>query len=202
MLEMMQIDFMRQRLHGVDSSLYLLQENDEQFKALIELLDNFTVTSQRDTSTGAYVDKLTVKLDSQLKQNCFRACDAIVLRLGGVFTRYALESKRQTPQRTASFGYADVRMIANENSNIDTNGFATIPDNQNTPIVWDSLKAYIHTQTQASLEWIVNHNLGYKPSVEVIDSNGNEMIADVSHVSNNQVRVTFLTATSGIARCV
>ena len=52
----------------------------------------------------------------------------------------------------------------------------------------------------AALQWTINHNFGYRPSVELIDSSGREVDAEIQHLSANTVRVTFLTPTAGTAR--
>jgi hypothetical protein len=53
----------------------------------------------------------------------------------------------------------------------------------------------------ASTTWIINHNLGYHPAVQ-LRSVGNVVIGgDVSHPSINQARVDFAGAIAGSARC-
>jgi hypothetical protein len=42
-----------------------------------------------------------------------------------------------------------------------------------------------------SVSWHVMHNLGHKPKVTVYDSSGSEVLATVSHVSNNDFFVYF-----------
>lgn len=66
----------------------------------------------------------------------------------------------------------------------------------------ESAATYIHTQSTPSSIWTINHNLGFKPSVELLDSGGNEFDADVLHTSNNQVIVYLNTEIAGIARLV
>ena len=61
---------------------------------------------------------------------------------------------------------------------------------------------YNHTQTAALSIWTINHNLGYKPSVQIFTTGGLEMIAEIQHVSINQVTVTFNNAVTGTARLV
>ena len=48
-----------------------------------------------------------------------------------------------------------------------------------------------------SFLWTVNHNLGVKPSVQVYNSGSQEVMADVIHVSVNQLTVSFSKLTSG-----
>lgn len=61
---------------------------------------------------------------------------------------------------------------------------------------------YNHTQTAALSIWTINHNLGYKPSVQIFTTGGLEMLAEIQHISINQVTVTFNNAVTGTARLV
>jgi hypothetical protein len=69
-----------------------------------------------------------------------------------------------------------------------------------TPVTQPSELGYVHTQSVASTTWIINHNLGYIPSVELVDAAGVEFNATVTHTNVNQTIVTILVATAGIAR--
>lgn len=60
---------------------------------------------------------------------------------------------------------------------------------------------YVHSQIAAAATWTVNHNLGKKPSVTVVDSGGNVVIGDVRHLSNLVLEVRFGSAFSGEALC-
>lgn len=59
---------------------------------------------------------------------------------------------------------------------------------------------YVHTQASAETEWLINHNLGVRPAVAVIDTGGNELDVAVQHMSLNQLRIYFVTPTAGFAR--
>ena len=61
---------------------------------------------------------------------------------------------------------------------------------------------YVHSQGTEALEWIVNHNLGYKPLVSVLVDGVTEADALVTHSSVNQVRIEFLLPRKGSARLV
>lgn len=61
---------------------------------------------------------------------------------------------------------------------------------------------FVHTQATPATPWIVNHNLGYRPAVEVYDSGGNEVIVEVAHISLNQYEVRPQPAMSGFTRAV
>jgi hypothetical protein len=58
---------------------------------------------------------------------------------------------------------------------------------------------YTHSQGVPSTEWLIVHNLGWKPSATVIDSVGNEVCGDVKHDSITQLRISFTNAFSGNA---
>lgn len=60
--------------------------------------------------------------------------------------------------------------------------------------------AYTHTQVVAAAIWTINHNLGIRPSVSILDSGGNEVEADIVHTSANQLLIRFAIAISGLAR--
>lgn len=59
---------------------------------------------------------------------------------------------------------------------------------------------YVHTQSTAATTWTINHNLGFRPAVELLDSGNQEIDGDISHPSINQTVVTLNPATAGIAR--
>lgn len=60
--------------------------------------------------------------------------------------------------------------------------------------------AYVHQQAIASTTWTINHNLGYRPAVELLDSGSQEIDGEIAHPSVNQTIVTLNPATAGIAR--
>lgn len=61
---------------------------------------------------------------------------------------------------------------------------------------------FTHIQTPASDTWVVDHMLGRIPmSVSIIDSAGNEVIAEIHHTSINQLVASFGSAFSGELRC-
>lgn len=77
--------------------------------------------------------------------------------------------------------------------------------------VWDGAEgvagpggstAFEQAFTVAASPWIVNHNLGSKPTVIVMDAGGNEVEARVLHASVNQVYVYFSAPMTGTVRCV
>ena len=59
--------------------------------------------------------------------------------------------------------------------------------------------AYAHMQGVPSATWTINHNLGFKPNITVVDSAGNIVEGAYDYVSNNQLIATFSGAFSGTA---
>lgn len=59
--------------------------------------------------------------------------------------------------------------------------------------------SYVHSQTTASNVWNVTHSLIKKPAVTIIDDDGFEVEADVKHLSDNAVTITFSEAITGTA---
>lgn len=60
--------------------------------------------------------------------------------------------------------------------------------------------AFIHQQWVASAIWTINHNMGLRPSVSILDAGGNEVEADVVHISANQLQIRFAIPVAGLAR--
>lgn len=60
--------------------------------------------------------------------------------------------------------------------------------------------AYTHAQWVAEAMWTINHNLGLRPSVTILDSGGAEVEADVTHINANQLVIRFAIPVAGVAR--
>ena len=60
--------------------------------------------------------------------------------------------------------------------------------------------AFIHQQWSPASVWTINHNLGVRPAVTILDVGGNEVQADVTHMSANQLLIRFAMALAGVAR--
>ncbi len=61
---------------------------------------------------------------------------------------------------------------------------------------------FVYQQTSPATVWTINHNLGFKPTVELIDSGGQEIDGEISHPTNNQTVVTLNPASAGLARLI
>lgn len=58
-----------------------------------------------------------------------------------------------------------------------------------------------YTQSVPAADWYVTHNLGKYPNVEVIDSDGDSVLADVHFISLNAVHILFAGMTTGKVIC-
>ncbi len=62
-------------------------------------------------------------------------------------------------------------------------------------------RRHVHTQQAASSTWVINHTLGGKPSVTVVDSAQTNVTGEVQYTgsTDSQVTVFFTTPFSGYA---
>lgn len=58
---------------------------------------------------------------------------------------------------------------------------------------------FVYTQVAPSAVWNVVHNLGFYPSVTVVDSGGSEVLVDEHYNDQNSITLVFASATSGKA---
>ena len=59
--------------------------------------------------------------------------------------------------------------------------------------------SYDHTQGVSSNTWVINHNLGFKPNVTVVDSAGTIYEGEITYTNTNSLTVSFSAAFSGKA---
>ena len=59
--------------------------------------------------------------------------------------------------------------------------------------------SYVHTQSVSASTWTISHNMGFFPSVSVVDNGGNMVIGDVSYITENQVSISFSASFGGKA---
>ena len=62
--------------------------------------------------------------------------------------------------------------------------------------------AFEYVQAAPATTWTINHNLGYRPSVELLDAGSQEIDGDVAHPTINQTVVTLNPASAGLARLI
>lgn len=64
----------------------------------------------------------------------------------------------------------------------------------------DAAATYTHTQSSPSAVWTIAHNLGFKPSVELLNTGSQEIEGDVVHTSQNVTVAYFTVPVAGYAR--
>lgn len=62
-------------------------------------------------------------------------------------------------------------------------------------------QAYTHNQSAASDTWVINHNLGFNPSVTIVDSAGTNVIGEIEYNTVNKLTLHFSSAFGGTAYC-
>ena len=62
------------------------------------------------------------------------------------------------------------------------------------------LVSYTHAQSAASDQWVITHNLGFKPNVTTFDSAGDIVEGHIIHNSVNQLTLQLSAAMSGTAQ--
>ena len=58
-------------------------------------------------------------------------------------------------------------------------------------------KTYDYTQSTASNNWIITHNLNKYPSVSITDDNGNTILGDIIYKNLNTLEITFSEEITG-----
>lgn len=85
-------------------------------------------------------------------------------------------------------------------------GSVTVTKTVNNTIVVDdrisaltvgSEQGYVHNQTSVSDVWVINHNLGFKPAVTVINNSGEVVHGEVQYTGEQQVTVRFTAPFTG-----
>lgn len=66
----------------------------------------------------------------------------------------------------------------------------------------EAQSTYIYNQPTPSATWTIAHNLGFKPSVELLNAGSQEIEGDVVHTSYNVTMVYFTQSTAGFARLI
>jgi hypothetical protein len=94
----------------------------------------------------------------------------------------------------------DVSLTAVNDANIDINGNVFV-----NGIPFGSgggVTGYVHTQGSSSATWTINHNLGYKPIVQVFNAGSIQVLAEIEDVTINQTVVRIAPAQTGFARLI
>ena len=85
--------------------------------------------------------------------------------------------------------------------NADTNAFSDPYKTKLDALIdgTDATERYTHAQSTNEPTWVIDHNLGFYPNVQVFDSDYEEIFAEVKHPTSNQTEVNFTGTTAGYA---
>ena len=61
----------------------------------------------------------------------------------------------------------------------------------------ESDKTYVYTQVFETTSWNIEHNLNKFPSVSIVDSDNNQVWADVQYIDENTVKLNFSQGFTG-----
>jgi hypothetical protein len=59
--------------------------------------------------------------------------------------------------------------------------------------------SFTFTQMAPVMQWVITHNLGYRPAVSAFDNNNDEIVGQITHASVNALTIDFSIAVSGFA---
>jgi hypothetical protein len=83
----------------------------------------------------------------------------------------------------------------------DLNDVLTYVDGEWVAALVKQDATYRYIQATPATSWMINHNLGKRPSVSVHDTAGSVMFGSVTYMDDNTLCVFFSTAVSGEAEC-
>lgn len=61
---------------------------------------------------------------------------------------------------------------------------------------------YVHTQSVAAEEWVIQHDLGAWPVIDLFDAAGNRVAGQILNINLNQARIYYNIPVAGFARCM
>jgi hypothetical protein len=96
-------------------------------------------------------------------------------------------------------GGATLQDIANAIAGAALDNTDDLPEGTTNKYFTIARVSYEHTQGAVSNSWVINHNLGFKPNVTVVDSAGTIYEGEIAYTNTNSLTVTFSSAFSGIA---
>ena len=82
---------------------------------------------------------------------------------------------------------------------ISGNGSFIVDKYYGVALLGEGDKHYVHTQSNASATWTVQHNLNKYPAASVVLSTGQKGYADINYTSKNSLTISFVAAESGKA---
>lgn len=101
--------------------------------------------------------------------------------------------------RVAEWTEASNHMLVDTNVTLGETYVVDLISNDDSILSFEIPQSYRHIQTVNSATWTITHNLGFRPSVTVIDLDGDVVNGDILYNTNNQLTITFSSTTKGEA---
>jgi hypothetical protein len=97
---------------------------------------------------------------------------------------------------------SDIKVIVAEREELTVRIGTQVPSWNEIADKPSEFKPELHdfVQNSPSDTWIVNHNLGRRPLVQLLTTGGVHMVGEIVHTSNNQFVAQFVQPTAGVAR--
>lgn len=200
-LDSSNLEFLRRKHFGIESKLRLLKKDAAGYAIIGTLTKNFYLGRQFDTTQGAYVVKLTMDRPEDWGSQIVRDWVFVdLIKPDNTYDRYRV-STDSPPNTLEERWICNITAAFNDRTAITGVVTPDPPDPEDTAFL-RVYQPYVHTQTVPATEWIINHNIGARPSVEIMDATGREVAADVLHMTINQARIYFTFPLAGSARCI
>jgi hypothetical protein len=90
-------------------------------------------------------------------------------------------------------------MLVDTNVTLGETYVVDLISNDDSILSFEIPQSYRHIQTVNSATWTITHNLGFRPSVTVIDLDGDVVNGDILYNTNNQLTITFSSIIKGEA---
>jgi hypothetical protein len=196
------IDRFRKRFHGNSTLRLLTLRADGQGLYLArEINRGFYIGRDFDTQQGAYTSLLTI--DTNLNGATRLELDGItyvdLVAPDEQFQRYRLRS--DTPPQFTDDRWV-IGLAADFDNKLAIDGVIVYDPDNPVPNILPNFNRYIHTQIVPATEWIINHNIGEWPEIELFDASGKEIDGAITNTTLNQSRATFTLPITGSARCI
>jgi hypothetical protein len=159
---------------------------NEQYDLVIALYSHLIARFDTDTLQGSEpILRQLLELLPPMEPYTYKATKMLPFTLGNLF-------KISDGTNINGIAKGDTVLFESANSGLSI----VVSDNK---VRFTAKLGYVHTQTVASAIWTINHDLQKYPSVTVVDSANDEVIAEVNYPSTSQVIVRFSAAFSGRA---
>lgn len=148
------------------------------------IADITTVSISKNTSKGQDIETLLREMFADKIKIASTSNPA-------VYATFQVDDISQHPT------YQDFLQISISNGS----GYGTLlsDDNYSFVEIFESSKTYVHTQSENSTTWEVEHNLDKYPSVTVVDTGDNILYTEVEYIDKNNLEIRFVASTSGKA---